>query len=166
MPKPLSVPADGNLLVLWVPAIANPATPTVAELTAGTVVDLTCYIRLGGYNPSVSEDTVDDKRLCDTENYSQPGRITRSLEITYNTNILSAVNDKAALALTERAVGNIVERWGVPYDQVVAVADKVNVLPVTCGAQRDLPPEENGKLGITQSLSPRDKYYRRVAVIA
>ena len=34
-------PSDGNGLVLFVPTIADPSAPTVAELSAGTVVPLT-----------------------------------------------------------------------------------------------------------------------------
>ena len=38
---PDGVDAEGSLLLLWVPTLANPTKPTYAELTADGVVDIT-----------------------------------------------------------------------------------------------------------------------------
>lgn len=166
MPKPLSLPADGMLRVLLVPTIADPSAPTVAELTAVGVVDITCYLTADGYNPSVEEGTIEDARLCDRETYSQPGRVTHSLEATYVFNPSSTPDNKAYAALVPKSNWYVVERWGIAYETAIAAAQKVCVRPSVAGARRRQSPAVGTVLRITQQLAPTDTYREDVAVAA
>lgn len=147
-----STPADGNLKVVWVPAIANPDAPTVSELTAQTVVDLSCYLTADGWNPSADEQVISDDRLCDTETYEQPGRASRSLEVTYIDNTNTAKENEAVETLQPGTSGYLVTRSGVPFDTPIDAGDLVDVWPVTCGIYQKLPPEANSVLRRTQRM--------------
>ena len=83
-----STPADGNVLVKLVSAIADTSAPKLTELNAVGAVDISCYLTGGGYKPSLSEQVITDERLCTTQTYEQKGRSQRGLEVEYidNTN--------------------------------------------------------------------------------
>lgn len=169
MPEIPSTPADGNTRVLWVPAIANTAAPTVAELTAGSVVDISCYLTSDGFTPSLSEQVITDERLCSTQIFEQPGRSTDSLDVIYidNTNSANAATyNKAADTLTKGAAGFVVVRRGIPYENAIAAAQKVTVFPATAMVQNELPPEANSVNKIGQKLAITGEVKRRVAVAA
>lgn len=161
-----STPADGNVKVAWVPTIADAAAPTTAELTGAEVVDISCYLTGDGFAPGLDEAEITDDRLCDTETYQQPGRSTRSLTLTYIDNSNTTDANLAYETLTPGAAGYIVVRRGKAYDGAFASADKVDVWPVKCGKQSDLPPEANSVLKVTQRQFVTGPVRNRVAVTA
>lgn len=165
MAKPLSVGADGNLKVTWVPTIANPSAPTATELNAGTAIDLTEYLTADGFTPGVDEATISDERLSDTQVFARAGRVTHSLTIRYVTNPASTTNDKAHTTLVPGTNGYIVSRWGLPYSGTYVAAQKVDVLPVEVGAYQKQPPEANSVLRIQQALRPTGTKVEDVAVV-
>lgn len=148
-----STPADGNVKVAWVPTIADPSAPTVTELTATGVVDLSCYLTADGWTPALDEQTISDDRLCSTATFEQPGRSSRTLDIMYidNTNNGTQPND-ATETLIPGTAGYLVRRGGVPYDQVFASGDVVDVWPVTAGKYAPQPPEANSVLRRAQKM--------------
>jgi len=166
MSQPVSVQADGNLLVLFVPTIADTENPTVGELTAGSVVDLSCYLTGDGFTPNTEEQTVSDERICSRQTFEQPGRYQDSLDIAYVYNILSAVDDEARLALTQLRTGNIVARWGQAFEDAVAAGDIVDVYPVKLGVPKKQPPVANSVLRIAQKPFVIGKVQRDVTVAA
>jgi hypothetical protein len=148
-----STPADGNMSVLLVPAIANPAAPTVAELTAAGVVDISCYLTSDGYTPGLDEQVISDERLCSTQVYEQPGRFTRSLVTIYidNTNAPNAGTDnKAKGTLVPGSTHSLVVRRGIAFDAAYAAGQTVTVSPIKAGQYNDLPPEANSVLKTSQ----------------
>lgn len=148
-----STPADGNMSVLVVPAIANPSAPTVTELTAAGVVDISCYLASDGYTPGLDEQVIEDQRLCSTQVYEQPGRYTRTLDTIYidNTNSPNAATDnKAKDTLVPRSTHFLVVRRGIPFDTAYAADQEVRVTPIKCGQYREQPPEANSVLKIAQ----------------
>lgn len=145
-----STNADGNVKVLWVPAISNPAAPTVAELTAVGVKDLSCYLTSDGWTPGLDEATISDDRLCDTQTYEKPGRSSRSLALKYIENPTDPTNDVAFVTLVPGSTGNFVIRKGLPYTTAIAAAQKVDVWPVQLGQQDSQPPEANSVLKAAQ----------------
>jgi hypothetical protein len=162
-----ATPADGNTKVLFVPAIANTSAPTVAELTAAGVVDVSCYLTSDGWTPSLSEQVVSDERLCSTQIFEQPGRKTDSLDVVYidNTNSANAATfNKAADTLSEGAAGYMVVRRGIPYATAIAAGQKVTVYPVAAMTQNELPAEANSVSKIGQKLAVTGAVKRRVAV--
>jgi hypothetical protein len=164
-----STPADGNTKVLFVPTIADTSAPTTTELTGASAVDLSCYLTGSGYKPSVSEQVVNDERLCTTQVFEQPGRSTESLELEYidNTNSPnSTTSNKAVDTLPKGTTGFIVVRRGKAFDTAIASGDKVTVFPVTAMTQQELPPEANSVQKISQKLAVTGQVKRRVAVAA
>lgn len=133
--QPASVTFDGTDLVLWVPTLADPAYPTLTELNAGTVVDMTCYFSDTGWAPVLTEAVVTDNRLCSRTDFGRPGRKAYSMPLMYVFNPESAADDEARLALTYLATGYFVERPAVDFDTAIAAWDFVDVYPVVLGEQ-------------------------------
>lgn len=167
MTQPESVVSDGNVLTLWVPTIADPDAPTVAELTAGSVLDVSCYFTDAGWNPNLSEDEATDNRLCSRQNYGKPGRQKIGMPLIYVSNPADPAEDEAALTLLERTNGYFVDRRGVPFEDPIAAGDIVTVFAVTLGAQADSQPTANTPLTVMQQayLRPPGRSWR-VPVIA
>jgi hypothetical protein len=164
--QPASVPADGNLAVLWVTTIADPDNPTQGELNAASVVDLSCYIIGDGFTPTIDEQVVTDNRLCSTQTFEQPGRFTEGLSVSYVYNIDSPGDDEARLALPRATSGFLVCRWGIPYDQAFAADDVVDVWPAKVGVPSKMPPTANGILSIMQRVFMTGAVRRDVTVAA
>lgn len=161
-----STPADGNVKVAWVPAIADTSAPTVTELTAAGVVDLSCYLTADGYTPASEQATISDDRLCDTATYEQPGRESNTLDVIYIDNSNTTDPNAAYETLVPGTTGYIVVRRGKAFDAAFAANDQVSVTPVKCGVQVDLPPEANSVLRCGQKLFVTGPVVRRAAVVA
>lgn len=151
-----STPADGMTAVWAVPAVAGTA-PTVAELTAESLVDLSCYITGDGWAPSQEQATIPDARLCSTQEYARPGRKTNGLELTYvdNTNSVYKADNLAALTLIEGSDHYLVVRRGVAFDEPPTAGQTVTVWPVTAGMKRDVAPEANSVIRTVQGMFVR-----------
>lgn len=167
MTQPASVAADGNLLVKWVPSIANTSAPLATEINAGGAVDLSCYLTGSGYTPNTDEAIVPDPRLCSRQVFEAPGRLTEMLEIAYVFNPASPGDNAAYLTLVYLTLGFIVSRWGIAYETAVVggSVQKVDVIPARCGIQRKQPPEENTVLRVVQKIFVRAAVKRDVFVL-
>lgn len=164
-----STPADGNEKVLLVPAIANTASPTVAELTAPGVVDISCYLTGDGWSPSLSEQVISDERKCSKQTYEQPGRSQRGLDVTYidNTNSPNAATDnKAKETLVPGVAQYVVVRRGKDFESPIVAADKVSVSPIKPGQYNELPGAANEVLKVSQKLFITGKHQVSVPVAA
>lgn len=163
-----STPADGNQKVLLVPAIADTSAPTVAELTGGTVVDISCYLTGDGFTPSLSEQVVADERLCSKQTYEQPGRSQYGLDVVYidNTNSPNATTDnKAKETLTPGTAQYLVVRRGKDFDTAIATGDKVTVYPIKAGQYNEMPGAANEVLKLGQKLFVTAQVETSVAVV-
>lgn len=165
-PIPVGMSTNGTILALFVPTIASPAAPTVTELTAGTVVDLSCYITGDGLSTEVSENSVEDPRLCSKQVFEARGDFSNTLELTYVYNTTSAPDDEARIALAPGTAGYIVLRYGLDSDEAIAAADLVDVYPVEMGAQRKNTPARNSVHTISQKPFITGTVHRDVAVQA
>lgn len=145
-----STPADGNVKIAFVSTLADPAAPTVTELTAVGVVDLSCYLTADGWTPGLDEQVVTDDRLCSVQTFEQPGRSSRTLTIKYVENPGSATDNKAFDTLAPGTSGYLVERRGVAQATAFAAADVVNVWPIKAGQYDPQPPEANSVLKVQQ----------------
>lgn len=166
MTQPASVVSDANVLVLWVLTIADPAEPTVIELTDPSVLDASCYFTDQGWNPGITEDQANDPRLCSRENYSKPGRKSTTVPLGYVTNPADPAEDEAATTFVEGSLGYFVERRGVDFEEPVQAGDLVTVWPVQLGTQIDAQPTSNTPLTVNQMgyLRPPGRQYRVVVV--
>lgn len=166
MTQPAAVPADGNQAVWWVPAIAVLSSPTVAELTAGSVIDASCYLTAEGWTPGVDEQVITDDRLCSIATFEQPGRIQHTLQIAYVHNPDSAADNELYLALTRLTSGLFVSRIGVPYDQTVAAGDIVDIYPAKMGWRAKQPGTANSVLTVQQKPFITGTVYQDAIVAA
>lgn len=162
-----STPADGNVRVVLVSALANPLVPTIAELTAGSAVDISCYLTAGGWAPTQDQATISDDRLCSSQVFGQPGRKTLGLGLTVidNTNSPNAaLYNKAVDTLIEGAQLTAVYRAGIPYTTPFAAGQKVTPWPFKPGMKNELPPEANSVVKAEYQTFITDDVVRAVAI--
>ncbi len=164
MTQPASVPNDGNVKVAYVTTIANTAAPTVAELTAGSTKDLSCYLTAEGLTPGTDEQVTPDDRLCSRQTFERRGRFTNTMEIGYVHNPTSAPNNVAYTTLDPGVSGYLVVRWGTAYETAFAAGDIVDVYPITAGEQRKSPPTANSVLTAMQKLFVTNTVQKDVTV--
>lgn len=142
-----STPADGNIKTVLVPSVANLAAPTVAEATAVTAIDISCYLTPGGYALTIDQATITDERECDTITRGAPGRKTPALTITGIDNTNSAVEDNdLAEALVEGSTWVAIRRRGKAHDDPFVATDKVSVAEFTVGVRSEVAAEANSVL--------------------
>lgn len=135
---------DGKGIVLWVPTLANPAAPTVAELNAGTVVPLT-YGLYGpsGYSLNTTINRRTSTRYTLDQELSQEG--TKSYELT-----LLYVYDRATPTAAEGVLGVkgtegfIAHALGYDNGHTFAADDKINdIVPIRTATSVDVPATAN-----------------------
>jgi hypothetical protein len=142
-----STPADGNIKTVLVPAVANLSAPTVAEATAVTAVDISCYLTPGGFAITVDQATITDERECDTITRNAPGRKTPTLSITGIDNTNSAVTDnELADALTEGSRWIALRRRGKAHDAPFVASDVVTATEFVVGVRSEVAAEANSVL--------------------
>jgi hypothetical protein len=153
--EPASVISDGMVLILAVPTIMDPDFPTVNELTAPSVTDLSCYLTDNGWDPQVTEETSTDPRLCSRQTFTRPGRNQTTLPLIYVYNIELPEEDEARLALPDRTILWIAARWGVDFETPVAAGDVFDLYPVQVGVQTKQKATANTPLTIMQTAYVR-----------
>lgn len=161
---PAGTPSDGQGLVLFVPTITNPAAPTVAELTAGTVKKLTYSITGDGYAHSVTINAVTANRLTLKQTLQYDGTEVDELSITYV--YTNTAGDVVRTALPQGTSGFIVERWAIPNETNIAVAQIVDVIPIKASVPVKNAPAANQELTRTQRLNVTGPVQRDVLVAA
>ena len=150
-----ATPADGNFLALIVPAIADTSAPSLVELNAAGVVDISCYLTASGWSPSLSEQVIADERLCSTQTFEKKGRSQRTLDIQYIDNTNSpdeTLYNKAKDTLVPGSKHFLVTRGGLSFDAAKAVGQKFSIRPVEAGEYNELPPEANSVFKIGQKM--------------
>jgi hypothetical protein len=134
------ITVDAKTRVAFVAGIANNAAPTVAELNAGIL--LTPYIRpdgLIGFEADTAD--VDNSSLASDFDTVTVGR--DSFSGTMIRFKKQTGTDTVYDTLTKGTTGYIVVRRYVAQATSWAASQKVNVYPITCGRERELPPESN-----------------------
>lgn len=136
--RPAASKNFGKQKVLFVPTIANKNAPTVTELTAGTVLDISCYLFDSFGRPTQSTNKVElERRVCDTVQFEQIG-ITKFSggELMYAVDPQAAAlsdGKKAYEKLLAGATGYLVLRDGIDVNTDVAAGQFVNVWPIELG---------------------------------
>ncbi len=167
MTAPLSVLGDGNVKVSWVTTLTSQTAPAITELNAASSVDLSCYLTADGLTTGSDEQGVTDDRLCSVQTFEKPGRFSDTMELmyVYQPQVPSAADNKAYFTLVHLSTGFIVIRWGKAYASAFVATDRVNVMPATCGVQREQPPEANSVLKIAQKIWVSGQVRRNVATV-
>ena len=140
-----SIPADGNLSVIILTAMAGDA-PTVSEIEASTSADVSCYLTPDGFALTIDQATITDDRLCSTETFNKPGRKSYTLQLTGIDNSNSEFEDEyneLVDILPEGAQRYAVYRRGVAYDSPYEVGQEVRVVPFQVGVRSEVPAEAN-----------------------
>jgi hypothetical protein len=146
---PEGVPAEGAINIVFVSSIADPEAPSAAAVAAA--LDLSCYIKAGGFSIDSSQSEIEDRRFCSTTSATQPGRVTESygdMVYVYDPQAAPAAADNEAYeTLAPGTTGWIVERWGLPVDTAWAADQLVVLKPVKWGARRkQLPTDTEGEV--------------------
>lgn len=136
--RPASSKSFGREKWVFVPTIASIAAPTAAEVTAGTALDISCYLYESSARPGASTNLVErERRICDTTTFQQVGTTT------YSGGEMVASLDPQAAALSdgkkawekfpEGTTGYLVRRLGVAVATDLASGQFVDVFPVEFG---------------------------------
>ncbi|MFC3299639.1 hypothetical protein FJV46_10695 [Arthrobacter agilis] len=166
-----STPADGNVLAVLLPAVTDIDAITLAEATATSAVDISCYLTSDGYTPSLDEQVITDDRLCSRETYEQPGRSQRGLSLTYidNTNAPNEATDNEAKdALVPGSEHVLLVRRGIPFETPLASDQTYTAFRIKPGQYMEMPPEANSVLKITQKqfITGRSGVSKKIAAAA
>lgn len=149
---PPAIDVEGNLVIWWVPTIANTAAPTAAtELGGASAFRLTHSFTPGGFNFAGSQAKNTDERLALVDVLETLGKVSNTLALEYvdsTTASSAAVVLKPTSPATSKS-GYFVVRPNVPIGTLAAAAQKVQVIPVTVGVQRK-PITGTGKFLIQQ----------------
>lgn len=131
---------DGRTKVWLVPAIANIAAPTTAELNAGTSIEgLMTADGLIGFEPDTAD--VDNSALNSTFDTKLAGRASFS-----NTAVRlkkQSGTDTVYNTYVRDTTVYVVIRRGTAAATAWATSDKVEVYPSITGETRNLPPASN-----------------------
>ncbi len=136
---PVGVQAPGNNLAIWLKtAPADPAKPTVAELTGTGALDISCYLKQDAFdNLDLSQDTEDDTRFCDASKREAFGQSSFDLkEIEHIVDQQSAGTEPGNMAkgqIEANSTGYLYLRLGKPQKTPIAAADVVDGFIVTTG---------------------------------
>lgn len=156
--------ADGRGIILSVPAIANLAAPTVAELTAAAVKRITYGLATDGFNWQTSIQTITTGRFTLQQALEMDGTVTDTLEVKW-------VYNRTSPTPVETLFGapgfdtNIVAIFGYPNDLVISSTTKISgILPVTTSIPREVPPTTNSELMKIQKLNVRGRVYREYEI--
>lgn len=151
---PPGVDSEGRRKIFWTPT----ATSSLASVTGGTAIELTCYLTKNTFGESAETERGTDERECTIVVYETLGKTTftlENLEYVWDPQATAAdPNNKAYDTLKPRTPGFITVVYGLPYDADPAVGDKFDQFPVTVAEQVRKTPEGNAgeKLKITQEI--------------
>lgn len=154
---PPGIDSDGADLVAFVPTLADPSAPTLAELSASGAILFGCYLT-GTFEPSADQDTQEDKRYCSQDTAETAGKTKwkiGDLEYIVDPQNPSSESNKAAMALVDGLSGYFVRRMGkdVASAPTFAANDYVEVFSGTLGPQVTMPGESGQKVRVKQNVT-------------
>lgn len=132
--------ADGNTRVTFAPTIANIAIPTVAEMNAGTRLDI-LMTPDGLVGLEADTGDVDNSKLSSVFNSVTPGRVSFSGTLVRLIKQLGV--DTVYNMLVYGFTGYLVVRRDILASTAWAASQPVEVYPIACGEVRNIAPEGN-----------------------
>lgn len=141
-------PADGNVRIDIVPAIADITAPKLTELnlSGSTGLNASCYLTADSALVGVEQATISVQLLCQTVDRNEPGRKTVTLGMTAvdNTNTPAATDsNEFAELVTEESVHYFVMRYGKAWDAPYVADDEVYIVKFKAGQKVPMAPEAN-----------------------
>lgn len=138
--RPNAVSAFGTEKWVFVPTLTAPNAPSLAELNAATVLDVTKMFYASSAKPDASTDMARaERRIGDIESFEFPGETQWTLgEAMYQFDPQSAAlstGKKAFEKLPQGTTGWLVRRLGINRDTDLAIGQFITSFPVACGVQ-------------------------------
>lgn len=143
--------STGYWLITAVPAASNALS--VAILTGGTAKTLTYSFTPDGFNRTIAQNEVEDKRLTMAQILTRPGNYKETLEVKY---VESTDSNAAAVVLAEGTPLKLVIRRGISNATAWTIGQKVDVITIVPGKRRPDAPTENGIDTFSQTLFVTD----------
>lgn len=158
---PQSVQGAGTVRVQFVPTLANPAQPLLAEVNATSSLDSTPYFRAEAFQINMEQARIDDTRLSDEALREALGLASFSadaLRYVHNPQAAPAVaGNKAYDKFTPGLTGYFVIRFGskaLKSAAAFAATQRVQVYAVTFGEQHQpIPTGDNAAHLIEQPIT-------------
>lgn len=154
---PEYVLAEANVEMWFVPAIANPAAPTVAEITAGQRI--ACYLPTSWAGMTAQQSKTQKSRMCTVESWEVLGKVQRSIaDLTYtyvpqSLGTSGGDGNEVYEALAEKNTGFLAVRYGLAAATAPIAAQVFDITPAEAGAQnKDLPTDDAAELTVTQTI--------------
>lgn len=145
---PTSTQTDGTRTIWYVPSGSN--AKSAAILNGATAKKVTYSFTADGWNYTLTQAEVEDKRLTLDQDLTRPGRKKETLEVKY---VRSTATDSADTLLTEGLEGQFAVRYGVSNaTDATVTTQKVDIITWKAGAKRPDAPVENGVDTISQTL--------------
>jgi hypothetical protein len=172
--RPSGVQAFGKEKWAFVPAIADTAAPTVAEVTSASGLDLTGYL----YADQFEGTTIDQgtntspRRIADTRVFGVLGTSTYNISplvYSFDPQAAALSNGKKAFEkLTPGTTGYLVRRFGIDRNTDFAAGQFIDVFAVTFGDQNVIKTaaDETGEVAISQPVSVNNVPVQNVAIAA
>lgn len=137
--------SDARRKLVYVPTLTNPSAPTVAQLSAAGVLDISCLVAAADFTlGATGEDAINDPALCAEGNDSSPGRVNYEGGMNFF-RWTTAQEDKAWATFTDKGIGGyLVQRIGKDYRDPFVAGDQVQVYQVITGTPMVLAPEGGG----------------------
>lgn len=139
--------SDGDDKLLWVPAggIADISAPTVEELTAVGVLDISCLVAKNNFSlGATGDETIDDPPLCAKGSSPAPGRTNYEAAMDFYRGT-TPDDDEAYETFTGKGIdGFLVHRIGKPSESPIVATDKPSVYGVTTTTPQKIVPDANG----------------------
>lgn len=155
---PNSKQGAGTVRVQYVPLIAIPTQPTLAELTGTDTLNASPYFRASDFQINHNQARIDDTRLSDEARREQLGQSEFTAEsMTYihqPQGAADAADNKAYDAFTPGGSGFFVVRFGPKAALAFAATQRVQVYAVNFGDQHQpIPTGDNAVHVIQQPIT-------------
>lgn len=152
---------DGRVRVQWCPSIANLASPTTAELNAGTALET--YITPTGLVVTPTTGPVDVSNLGSKANAERAGRVKYAIKCTFHHD---GTSDVAWNLFTYRTNGFMAIRRGTDRTVAFASTQQVEVYAVETGEPDQVDPAPSGVWDFNVDFFLTEAGYQSRAVIA
>lgn len=129
---PAKVYSTKKVAWFWVPAIAVPSAPKVAEITAG--IPIQCSIEADQFAFTGSMDTGSSQRYCESFVSDEPGQKKLDLgnvEVYADPQNLAGTDYAVATAWKAEPTGYLCMRAGIAHDTAVAAAQVLSIVAKT-----------------------------------
>lgn len=138
---PASTQSDGRWRITAVEDGDDATSAAVLEAAS----PITYGITAGGWNHTINQATVEDKRLTLIQDLSRPGKVSETLEVTVveSASTTSADQILLALSVSQEEVQFVVRR-AVANGDVHAAGQKADIVTGVVGVRRPDAPVENG----------------------